>query len=134
MTFTAGCQTTGFHVLGNMCTASRTCAVAFNSLRPLRAGRRSPIRRRCLRSLTNTAIWTTFVFTISHIYTAGWDNCRHTRRAKSLSYANCWQKRTREKGDRGANRSGSAPIMGGLVWQPLAYSTQNRILLPYAGV
>ena len=40
----------------------------------------------------------------------------------------------REKGDRGANRYGSLPIMGGLGLQHLACSIQNRILLPYTGV
>ena len=49
--FTPGRQTTGFHVLGNMWTTSRACAVAFNWPRPLLIGRRCPIRRQCLRSV-----------------------------------------------------------------------------------
>ena len=51
LTFTAGRQTTGFHVLDSMWTTSRACAVAFNSPQPLPVGRRRPIRRQYLRSL-----------------------------------------------------------------------------------
>ena len=54
LTFTAGRQTMGFHVLDSMWTTSRACAVAFNAPRPLPVGRRRFIRRQCLRSLILT--------------------------------------------------------------------------------
>ena len=51
LTFTAGHETTGFHVLDNMWTTSQACAVTFNSLLSLPVCRRHPIRCRCVRSL-----------------------------------------------------------------------------------
>ena len=51
LTFTAGRQAAGFHVLESMWTTSRVCAVAFKSPRPLPVGGRRPIRCQCLRSL-----------------------------------------------------------------------------------
>ena len=51
LTFTAGGQASGFHVLVSIWTTSRACVVAFKSPRPRPVGRRRPIRRRCLRSL-----------------------------------------------------------------------------------
>ena len=49
--FTAGRQTTGFHVLDSIWTTSRACVVAFNSPWSLPVGRCRSIRRQCLRSL-----------------------------------------------------------------------------------
>ena len=51
LTFTAGRQASGFHVLVSIWTTSRACVVAFKSPRPRPVGRRRLIRRRCLRSL-----------------------------------------------------------------------------------
>ena len=51
LTFTAGRQTAGFHVLDSMWTTSRACAVAFKSSRSLPVVVHSPRRPRCLRSL-----------------------------------------------------------------------------------
>ena len=77
----------------------------------------------------NIAIWTTFVLIISHIYTAGWDNRRQRavvlyssgprEASEKLKLCKLLAKKVerlglkRKKGDRGANRYGSAPIMGG---------------------
>ena len=51
LTFTAGRQASGFHVLVSIWTTSRACVASFKSPRPRPVGRRRPIRRRCLRSL-----------------------------------------------------------------------------------
>ena len=51
LTFTAGRQTAGFHVLDCMWTTSRACGVAFKSSRSLPVVVHTPRRPRCLRSL-----------------------------------------------------------------------------------
>ena len=55
LTFTAGRQTEGFHVLDSMWTTTLACAVAFKSFGSLPVVVHTPRRRRrCLRSLAST--------------------------------------------------------------------------------